>query len=283
MATPAVGFQGFLCPNGHRWGQLEAPLEFCTKECQMRCLSMPMLVALAQGGRDVVPHEYHVTEILDPPQKVYLKRHKPYWIAPQTMVWAIYGTAIHNIMESGHDEAVRLGVNDRFNCEQSFEVQLDGTVLKGRYDLYDKIDKTLWDYKSIKQYMVERLMAGDFTETKYPAQLNIYRAFGCPEAEHIKIEAIVKDWSQQAKMDPVVDIDIPIWPDEFVKEYVKSLLKIHEDAEATGVYRECLPDELWFPKSPRSKNFGIPVRCRDYCEVSSVCEQYKEWRKNNAR
>lgn len=274
-----VGFVGFDCPLGQGVVQIET----CLHSCKHRCLSIPMLVALYGEKREVTPKKYHVTEILDPPQIVYLARNYPYSCSPMSMVWMLFGSAIHTIMEEGHARAVELGVADRFICEHRFEVEIDDCILSGRYDLYDKVDKTLWDFKSIKQYAVEKLLSGDFADSKYGDQFNIYRTFGCPEAEHIKMEAIVKDWSMLAKMQPVEDIEFPVRNSLEVMHQVALLLKIHEEAQNEGRWRPCTEDELWIPQSPRSKNYGIPIRCRDYCKVSGICPQYRKWKEEHAK
>lgn len=273
-----VSFQGFACPRG----QGNVPIEYCLNACANRCLSIPMLVALYGEKREITPKRYSVTEILDPPQIVYLARNYPYWCSPLSMVWMLFGSAIHTIMEEGHNKAVELGLTDRFLCEQKFEAEIDGCILSGRYDLYDKVDKTLWDFKSIKQYAVEKLLSGDFADSKYGDQFNMYRTFGCPEAEHIKMEAIVKDWSQQAKMNPVEDIEFPLVDNLTVMHQAAFLLKTHVEAQEEGQWRPCVDEELWIPQSPRSKNYGIPVRCRDYCKVSSICPQYAKWKETHA-
>jgi len=273
-----LGFQGFVCPRGA--GNVD--VMFCINSCRNRCLSIPMLVALADNKREIEPKKYHVTEILDPAQIVWLSRTQPYWCSPLSMVWMLFGSAIHTIMEQGHNKAVELGVADRFICEHRFETEVGGCILTGRYDLYDTIDKTLWDFKSIKAYAVEKLLCGDFTDSKYGDQFNIYRTYGCPDAEHIKMEAIVKDWSMLAKMNPVEDIEFPLVDHDLVKEFARSRIELHEYSYKYEDAPPCEDRDLWIPKSPRSKNFGIPIRCRDYCKVSGICPQWKKWKEKNA-
>ena len=268
-----AGLIGFKCPADGS----EKPFEYCIATCPKRCMSFPLLMALANGSRDVDPAEYHVTEILNPPQVVYYSRNFTYFSHPFSLIWAVFGSAFHALIESQHEFIHALESED-FVVEKNFKADLGFAVLSGTADLYDKKTKTLWDYKTIKSYAVKLLLQGDFSGNKYKDQMNIYRAYGFPEAEHLMIEAVVKDWSaavqDKDRIRPVEDIAIPIEPLAYTIQHAVALTQEHVNAQVSGKPRECTEDERWINKNPKSKNCGVPLRCRDYCPVSEFCPQF---------
>ena len=277
MNPAPVGTQGFYCPKTGA----ETPFEHCFNNCDRRCMSLPMLAAMANTSRATVDGVYHVTEILNPPQVVYLSRTKPYYAFPSSLVWMLFGTGFHTVMEKGHALLEEMGFGGRFEAEKNFKVEVvDGVTLSGTPDLYDKQERTLYDYKTIKGYAVKLMKAGDFSGNKYKDQLNIYRAYSCPEAERLVIEAVVKDWTGDMifrdGVDQVEDIDVPIESVEATKEMVHNKIVIHELVRKTGTIPPCTPEDQWVNTNPRSKNFGVPLRCKSFCPVNRVCPQYKE-------
>jgi hypothetical protein len=239
-------------------------------------MSMPFLTHIIEQDRRVVDNVYHVTEILNPPQVVYLSRTCSTYPNPHSMVWAMLGTGVHGILSE-----VGSRIGDRYEVEKNFIVDFGYAKLSGTTDLWDKDDKVLWDYKTVKSYAVKKLKAGDFSGSKYADQMNIYAAYGYPDAKKLIIEAVVKDWSPtvQAKegINPIEDIIIPMHPQGCTELLVQTLLQEHVDTQKTGKPRPCKDEELWISNSPRSPNCGIPLRCRDYCAVNGVCPQYQQW------
>ena len=271
----SAGLVGFVCPNH---GQ-NVEFEQCIGRCQDRCMSLPLLMALMGGDRKVEDGVYHVTEILNPPQVVYYSRKYPHYTHPHSLLWAEYGSAFHTLIEKQHD-VIRLLEEEDFAVEHHFEVDLGIAILSGTADLYDRKAKTLWDYKTIKTYAVMKLKAGNFKDNKYADQLNIYRAYAFPEAEHLIIEAIVKDWSsavqQKDHVQPIEDIEVPLYAMAETIQMVNRLVAEHVDAERSGEPRPCTEEEMWINKNPRSQNCGVPLRCRDYCPAVSNCKQGQE-------
>ena len=268
------GLVGFVCPADGS----NKPFEHCISSCPKRCMSFPLLMALANGSREVQPGVYHVTEILNPPQVVYYSRNFPYYSHPFSLIWAVFGSAFHALIESQH-EFIRTLESEDYDVEKNFKADLGFATLSGTADLYDRKSKTLWDFKTIKSYAVKMMLQGDFSGNKYKDQMNIYRAYGFPEAEHLKIEAVVKDWSaavqDKDRILPVEDIDVPI---DLVSNTVAMTVartQEHVTAQETGAPRLCTDEERWINTNPRSKNCGVALRCRDYCPVSAYCMQNK--------
>lgn len=269
-----VGLVGFICPaNG-------APIEFsqCIGDCQCRCMSLPMIMAMAASSRTPEEGVYHVTEILNPPQVVYLSRNNAYYAHPSSLIWMLFGTGFHRVMEDG----CAMTPQGKYISEQHFTHKFsDDITLSGTPDLYDVDNKILYDYKTIKGYGAKLMKNGDFSGNKYKDQLNIYRAYAFPEAEKLIIEAVIKDWNMDMELrdglSQVEDIVVPVEPIEAVKDMVERRISVLEQCRITKEAPECSMDEQWVNLNPRSKNYGVPIRCRDFCPVHDLCPQWRQY------
>ena len=262
-----VGLIGFLCPKNGK------PYTFkqCFTECPDHCEPLPLLLALAKG-RTVVPKSYGVTEILNPPQIVYYSRNFSYYSRPQDLIWMTFGTAWHTIMER---EDIGAG---KFIMEDPFEVDFGYAKLRGRPDLYDVEKKTLWDFKTLKYYFIKKIRdTQDWDSTTHHWQMNIYRVYKFPETKQMKIEALVKDHSRQIEqkhgIKPIEQLDVPFIDDgqveRTVQENLQELIKNQDDPTTI---RRCRADELWVNRE------GLPLRCMEYCPISHLCKQGREYK-----
>jgi len=275
-SEPDGGLKGFCCPDN-----VNRTFDYCTKECNKRseCPPFPLLLSLMQD-RTVVPNVYSVTEILNPPQVVYYSRNFPHYTTPEDRIWMTFGSAWHAITLT-EKNVKELGLEDEYLIEKSFERDfiIDGVPvkLKGRSDLYVTSTKALWDFKTLKYYFVQKIWeTKDWSSNAYQMQMNIYRAYQYPEAEKIKIYALVKDHSRYIEkrygIHAVETLDVPIMPDNEIKDMVTELLHIHvrNQADPSGL-RKCTDKELWKNKK------GEPIRCIGYCPIRDFCPQWKEY------
>ena len=237
------------------------------------CMSKPLLKAIIGEYREVKKERWSVTEILDPPQLVYLRRNRDYYCNPYSLVWAVFGSAVHNILQHHGDGSTEENPT-QYEVEKKFEAPVCGITLVGKVDLWDKEEKALWDYKTIKEYSV-LLMKKGVWDNKYKDQMNIYKVYGFPTAEKLMLECIVKDHRADSECNPVEDIEVPIENVAQVIIQTNDLLRKHLDTQETGIFTPCTDEERWINKNPRSKNYMIPLRCRDYCAVSSICPQHQ--------
>lgn len=286
------GLKGFYCPASGR----REPFDFCWTKCVNHCKPLPVLLSLAGQTRGVEENIYHVTEILNPPQVVYLKRNNPYYLSPDSLVDMNVGTAWHEKLYETRKFVQELGLQDDYlmerNFKEYFSVAKDGKVtetfepwsedglvtLSGTSDLYVKSTKTLWDYKVMKYYYTFKYLSeGNWEGNSIPLQLNIYRVYQYPEASAIKIFCYLKDF--KLNMTDLYDINqtetlqVPMMPDEVVKKKVVDLLTEHVETQRTGKPRPCTKEERWFNKK------GEPLRCMYYCAVNEICEQYAKEKK----
>jgi hypothetical protein len=257
-----------------------------------------------------------VTELLGSPRIVQLKRR--YWNDLEQdaseMVWSLFGTAIHQVLEHGKD--------DNHIIEQRLHATVDGWHISGAIDLQvltpDGME--ISDYKTTSAYKV---MAGS---TDWEEQLNIY-AFLVEEQKKtpiskLQIVAIVRDWvgrdtyKEGYPKAPIVSLDIPLWPQENRLKFIQDRITAHADAlfaqETDADLPECTPRDMWekqtsyaimkdggvraksvhaskeeaetslaeikeFKKYQIVERPGERTRCANYCQVSKYCSQYQKF------
>jgi len=256
-----------------------------------------------------------VTELLQPPQLVQLR--KKYWEDLQEdvadRVWAIFGTAIHTILEQGKDE--------HHIIEQRLHATLDGWNISGAIDL-QRIEEDgviVADYKTTGAWGVMN------EKIEWEQQLNIYAWL----VEHVKkmpvkkieIVAIIRDWSRRDAQNkegypeaPIKVLDIPLWSYETREAFIRSRIGLHSDANlATELgedYSPCTSTEMWekpttfavkktgnkratnvflikedaeTKQAELGKGYEIEVRpgertrCAEFCQVSQKCKQYQQY------
>ena len=258
-----------------------------------------------------------VTEMMSSPRIVQLKR--KHWDDltedASEMVWSIFGTAIHNMLEHGKD--------DHHIVEERVFATIDGYTISGAIDLQEVYEDgtVLSDYKTTSVYAVMN------QKSDWTYQLNTY-AYLVEETKKVKVKklqivAIIRDWSgREAKtregypQAPIIVIDIPMWTNEQRKAYIRSRIAKHDaaffEAETNSDLQECTPEEMWASETlyaikkiggvraksvhkmlsdaeeslaeiKDAKNYAIEVRpgerkrCNSFCQVSGQCDQYQKY------
>ena len=272
---------GFICPRDGK----NVPFDHCFMECKHPCMSIPFLFAIAKT-REIQEGFYSTTTIYNPSQIVWLQRNRSYFIKPKSKVFATLGTAWHNVMEEGlrdinHEERKHYHVE----WDNYFEVDFGFATLTGRPDLWIDDIKNLRDWKTMKYYTCKKLKAGDWDDSTYHWQLNTYRWFKYPEAEIVDLECIIKDWQTRYEAEGIHEheiIPVPNIKEDVLKQRAEYLLKLHSDCQKdSSKIIPCTKEDVWYQDNPRSLNDGVPLRCRDYCDVHTVCPQAREWYQAN--
>lgn len=142
-------------------------------------------------------------------------------------------------------------VESRYIWESTLTFQYRGKILYGTFDLYDKIEKCLYDYKVCSVYAY----AYPESRKKWSAQTNVYafmlRESGI-EVNEIRIVAIFRDWSA-SKMEiskgdypesQLLTLNIPVVPQEKMLGYIKNRMDLHIEAE-NGNVPDCSGVERW--------------------------------------
>ena len=254
-----------------------------------------------------------MTELLNSPRIVQLKR--KHWDDltedAAGMVWSLFGTALHNILEHGKD--------DHHIVEERVFTEIDGMTISGAIDLQEVEEDgiILSDYKTTSAWAVQN------EKQDWHNQLNGY-AFLVEKAKQRKVKklqivAIIRDWSsREAKLKdsypqaPIVVIDIPLWSFEDREQYIRNRIHVHTEAffedETGGEIAPCTPEEMWEKQEKfavmkeggkRAKSVhdtrqeaeialpekgyfiehrkGERTRCESFCQVSAFCNTHQQY------
>jgi hypothetical protein len=259
-----------------------------------------------------------VTQLLNSPKIVALTQ--KHWNELEQdaadMVWSLFGTAIHKVLEHGKDE--------NHVVEQRLHAEIDGWNISGAIDLQivNENGVDIRDYKTTSAWAVMN------EKIEWEHQLNMYaylveRVKKVPVTS-VGIVAIIRDWSRRdaaAKEDypqaPIKEIPIKLWPFEEREAFVME--RIHKHAECEFAIEteddlpECTPQEMWEKPTTWAikkeggvraksvhqseaeaqaaleslgKGYAIEVRpgsrtrCETFCPVSAYCQQYKTYMEN---
>lgn len=189
------------------------------------------------------------TELLNSPRIVQLKR--KHWEDIEQdaseMVWQLFGSAIHHILEHGK--------GDNHIIEERLFAEFSGWVLSGAIDLQtvtpDGIE--ISDYKTTSAWAVMN------EKSDWTHQLNVYahlveKVKKIPVTK-LSIVAIIRDWSaREAQKEgypqaPIVTIPIKLWSPEEREQFIQSRLTAHSsamfEADTEGALPECSSDDMW--------------------------------------
>ena len=257
------------------------------------------------------------TEIINSPRIVQLK--KKYWNEIEQdaseMVWSLFGSAVHNILEHGKD--------DHHVVEERLHIEFEGWQISGAIDLQEiEPNGTV----SISDYKVTGAWAVMNEKDDWHRQLNIYawlvESVKKMPVGKLQIIAIIRDWSardaaakEHYPQSPVATIDIPLWSFEEREAFMKKRILDHATAlfemETDGELPECTGEDMWEkqttyavkkPDGVRAKSVhntleeaqhalnqvkgyqievrqGERTRCKSYCQVSRFCTQYQNYLK----
>lgn len=255
-----------------------------------------------------------VTELMTSPQIVILKR--KHWDEIEQdaseMVWQIFGSAIHGVLEHGKSE--------NHIIEQRIHAKVDGWDISGAIDLQEVTPEgiIISDYKTTGAWAVMN------EKDEWHQQLNVYAWLvdNIKNDKVIKVQiiAIIRDWSAKEAQtkegypqSPIVTIDIPLWTMEDRTAYIKRRIKMHSDAqfnvEMGDEMPNCTEKDMWEKpttwaiiklggvrakkvydneaeaKLALTKGYiiehrpGERTRCKSYCQVSQFCNQYQTYLK----
>ena len=263
--------------------------------------------------------EISVTEILSPPQLVLLRRQHQEDIEQDAadMVWSLFGSAVHNILEHGKD--------DHHIVEERLFTTFEGWSISGAIDLQEMIDGKVLiaDYKVTSAWTVQQ------EKQEWIDQLNLYawlveRVKG-EKVAGLQIIGIVRDWSRREAaikdtypQAPIVTLDIPLWSFEDREAFVKQRLTLHNEANfaaVSGFMPECTPEEMWekpttyaimkaggvrakkvcntlseaenfvvtkYPDHHIETREGGRTRCESFCQAAPFCKQYQTYLKEKS-
>jgi len=229
------------------------------------------------------------------------------------MVWSIFGTAIHNVLEHGKD--------DNHIVEQRLHAEIDGWTISGAIDLQIRKGDTI----SISDYKTTSAWAVMNEKKDWENQLNIYAWLAekvkKETVESVSIVAIIRDWSRRDAATkegyppaPVKEIPIKLWTFEERQQFILDRIAAHSACEfameTEGDLPDCTPEEMWEKPAVwairkvggvRAKSLhgteeeaigmleelgkgyemehrpGERTRCENFCQVNTYCQQYRDY------
>lgn len=274
----------------------------------------PLFALLGNETYDRGDSRRSVTQLIDAPQRVVLKEAHDHELTMDISdrIWALYGTAVHKLIEDGR------GFTDDDISEERIFLEIDGWKISGAIDLQRLTDGTvgLIDWKSTTCYAVMH------EKPEWENQLNMLAELVEKAKGHtitsLEICALLRDWSaSKAKFDsgypegPIQRITIPLWPVSKREAYMAERVKLHQQAVVAHDLGypliECTPTEMWEkptvcavmqkgmkraklykdmaeaeaamkPGASLDVRFGQRLRCESYCEVNEWCEQYRRYK-----
>jgi hypothetical protein len=263
--------------------------------------------------------EISVTEILSPPQLVLLRRQHQDDIEQDAsdMVWSLFGSAVHNILEHGKD--------DHHIVEERLFTMFEGWSISGAIDLQEMVDGKVLiaDYKVTSAWTVQQ------EKQEWIDQLNLYawlvESVKGEKVAGLQIIGIVRDWSRREAalkdtypQSPIVTLDIPLWSYEDREKFVRRRLTLHNEANfasISGKMPQCTSEEMWEKKTTyavmkeggkRAKKVfeikedaavfagqqkeahyietreGGRTRCESFCQAAPFCNQYQTYLKEKS-
>jgi len=219
------------------------------------------------------------TEIINSPRIVQFK--KKHWDDIEQdaseMVWSLFGSAVHNILEHGKD--------DHHIVEERLHLEFEGWKISGAIDLQEVEPNgtiTISDYKVTGAWAVMN------EKDDWHRQLNIYgwmveKVKKVPVGK-LQIIAIIRDWSARDAaskegypQSPVATIDIPLWSFEEREAFIAKRINDHGTAlfemETDGEMPDCTPEEMWEKKTSYALKKDGNVRAKSVHETLEDAEK----------
>jgi hypothetical protein len=227
------------------------------------------------------------------------------------MVWSIFGSAVHSILEHGKD--------DNHIVEQRLHAQVNGWNISGAVDLQidSEAGTQIRDYKTTSAWAVMNEKA------EWEQQLNIY-AWLVEIVRNVKvidlgIVAIIRDWSRRDALTrdsypeaPIKELPIKLWTMDERMAFISDRIELHSACdfalETGDDLPPCTPSEMWEKPAVyavrkkggvRAKSLhstqeeadealaalgkdyeldlrpGERTRCANFCSVNQWCDQWR--------
>ena len=256
------------------------------------------------------------TELINSPRIVQLRKlHEDKIETDVTeMVWSIFGTAIHGVLEHGKD--------DNHLVEERLHTEIDGWKISGAIDLQivnADGSITINDYKTCAAWSVMN------EKIDWEYQLNIYawlveRVKKTPISK-LEIVAIIRDWNRRDVVNkagypdaPIKVVPIQLWPFEHREKFIQDQITLHSNAlfelETGDELPHCTPEQMWEKPTTyavkkiggiKARNVcatqeeatskiaeygkdyeieerqGERTRCANFCSVRDFCSQWREY------
>lgn len=269
-------------------------------------LPSPLVEAVRQDSYSRGDSKYSVSDLWAPARQVRLVRQHDADLSRDVMdsLWSIFGRSVHSILDKFASEGV---VN-----EHRLFYELDGVKLSGQFDRLIYANNTLQDYKVTSASSLVFDSRSKEWAAKMNTYRWLLAKNGL-QVDNLQAVAILRDWSKRESkrnkdypLYPVVVLDLPVWDLSLTEQEVRKRLA---DLESPTLPL-CSDEERWIREtvwavmkqdrksavklfdresdavdfismSPEGKKLYVQerparaIRCEEYCDVSRVCEQWK--------
>lgn len=208
------------------------------------------IINSAKNYDKVSPEKISTTQLIDAPIQRIMNREHDNEIVVDALdeLYSLHGTAMHYIMEQAGTGYV---------TELRQETEVDGKIISGKIDLLSPMEKELWDWKETTVFAMKYNPDG---KRSWHEQMNVNRfIFGRNGFVITKMKILIffsdwrevdfkkeSDWYPKSK---AIVIDIPIWSDREVMEFIRERIRLHvkadEDFNNTGTCEPCSEAERW--------------------------------------
>jgi len=221
-----------------------------------------------------------VTGLIDSPRVRVLRRENAGEAETDVvdMVWALFGTAVHHVLEASSD-------GEKVIQEERLFAEIGGWTVSGAIDHQEIIDGKvqITDYKVTGAYSVI------FGKQEWELQQNCYahlvRLTKGLEVSAIRICAIIRDWNRRKAMmepeypkTPVVVIDLPLWSAERAHAYMLERVALHQNADMMfdlkGEEPLCSDEERWLRGEKWAVMKGSAKRAAKLCNTEQEAIEY---------
>ena len=259
--------------------------------------------------------DFSATQLIRPAYQVALqKEHKDDIVEDAAdMLWAMYGTAVHYIIERG------AGPDDL--VEERLYGEISGYTISAQLDHYEKPTQRINDWKLTSAYKVKKAMVDqDFDDWEQQLNIQAWLAkINGYEVSELFIGAMIRDWRPADKErdadypDQIEYIQIPLWTFEEQEEFIAMRIAAMLSPQPCSQVERWQPDPTWalvkegasralkldtdknklmiwgFEKGHvdehgaftdqrihLEKREGPNRRCEGYCNVKQWCQYYQD-------
>jgi hypothetical protein len=224
-----------------------------------------------------------VTSLIDSPKVRIMKEHfhDDMEVDAVDMVWALFGTAVHAILETSKQ-------TENIVTEERLYTKVDDWILSGAIDRQEIDD----DGVSIYDYKVTSVWSLIFDKPEWERQLNCY-AYLVEKEKGIKVKdinicVIARDWNRRkAEQDPSMPPSpiqikkIPLWSFERRARYIQERVALHQQAQITfdleENFGECTDDDRWKKSDTWAVKKSGQKRALRVFNNEKDANEYVEW------
>ena len=255
--------------------------------------------------------KYSVTTLIDSPKISRLRAQHAQDLTEDISdrTWAILGTAVHEILQSGAEDSQIV--------EQRMHAEIEGISVSGQIDLQTPHNggMILSDYKTTSAFAIQANPNG---KPEWSKQLSCYQALAHLNnvlVTGIEVIAIIRDWSPSGKKRssdypeaPIIRVTLPMMEAQEACNYLRDRIIAHESHNT----EDCTDPEMWakptvFAVHEQTKKGSLSKRAKrlfssrteaeiysielsgskvierpkvysrcdgDYCNVSKHCDQF---------